>query len=234
MQDQNLLNEALKKYDKKNYVVQSWSEYEVELGKLTKKVVNYVCKNQLTVDAVVPILRGGNIPGTFLAYALDILTITPVQYKYFFTKGKCELRKLTGINVAQIHRKNPAFVLVEGNHCYGNQAKYAAQDLKKAFPECRIIYGASNMDYKYQDVVKDAEVSFYGNLTNCCKELSDEECQKLGIEYKRELLFPWEKIDEEWEIVELKQHKYANLEEIKSHSTLVAEYSLGEIETKTT
>ena len=227
MQDQNLLKEALKKYKKSNYSIQNWSEYSKELNKLTDKIVTYVQAHTLNVDVVVPILRGGNIPATFIAYSLDVLTILPVQYKYFFVGKKCELRKMFGINKEMIFRKDPTFVLIEGNHCYGNQAKYAAQDLKLTFPECRIIYGASNMDYKHQDVVKDAEVSLYGNLTNCCKELTDEECRKLGLEYKKELLFPWERIDEEWKIIELKQHGYTNVDEIIGRSMLVAEFNLG-------
>ena len=102
MQDQNLLKEALKKYKKSNYHIQSWSEYSKELNKLTDKIVTYVQVHKLNVDAVVPILRGGNIPGTFIAYALDILTILPVQYKYFFVGKKCELRKMFGINKEMI------------------------------------------------------------------------------------------------------------------------------------
>lgn len=227
MQDKDVLKETLKKYKKSNYYVQSWSEYEQELSKLTNKIVEYVNEKKITVDVVVPLLRGGNIPGTFLAYALNVLTIAPVQYKYFFVKDKCELRKMSGINKELILKEDPVFLLVEGNHCFGNQAKYAARDLKADFPTCRIIYGASNMDYNYQDVVKDAEVSFYGELTNCCKELTDEECDKLGIEYKKELLFPWERIEEEWEIVEMKQHKYANVQEIIKKSTLITEYDLS-------
>lgn len=227
MEDKDLLKESLKRYKKENYVVQSWSEYQDELDKLTKKVVDYVNEKKVVIDVVVPILRGGNIPATFLAYTLGVLRILPVQYKYFFPKGKCELRKLLGINEEIINKENPVFLLVEGNHCYGNQAKYAAKYLKETFPNCRIIYAASNMDYNYQNVVEDAEVSFYGNLTNCCKELSDEQCKKMGIEYKRELMFPWEKVDEEWHIVELKQHQYNNVDEIKENSTLVAEYDLG-------
>ena len=83
------------------------------------------------------------------------------------------------------------------------------------------------MDYNYQDVVSDAEVSFYGTLTNCCKELSDEECERLGLEYKSELMFPWEKVDEEWDIIEMKQRKYSNVDEIRENSELVAEYDLS-------
>lgn len=226
MQDKNLLKEALKKYDKNNYYVQTWSEYEDELKKLTEKITSYVNNNHVVVDAVVPILRGGNIPATYIAYTLGILTILPVQYKYFFIDNKCELRRLQGINTEYVLNDGPTFLLIEGNHCYGNQAKYAASDLKKAYPKSRIIYGASNMDYNYQKVVSDAEISFYGNLTNCCKELTNEECEKLGIQYKKELLFPWEKIDEEWEIIELKQHDYVNLDNIRLISPLVAEFEL--------
>lgn len=226
MQDKDLLKETLKKYKKENYQVMSWLEYELELIKLTDKIVKYVKDHSLKVDVVVPILRGGNIPATYLAYTLDVLTILPVQYKYFFTPGKCELRRLLSIDKKSIIKSNPVILLVEGNHCYGNQAKYAARDLKKAFPKSRIIYGASNMDYKYQNVVKDAEISFYGNLTNCCKELSDKECEKFGIEYKKELIFPWESIAEEWEIVELKQHQYSNIDKLRESSPLVAEYPL--------
>lgn len=228
MEDKNLLKEALKKYNKGSYYVQSWKEYQIELDTLTKKIVEYINKNNIVIDSVVPILRGGNIPATYLAYTLGILNILPVQYKYFFIDGKrCELKRLCTINKEIIHKDNPIFLLVEGNHCYGNQARYAAKDLKEAFPKCKIIYGASNMDFNYQDVVKDAEISFYGRLTNDCKELSNEECERLGLEYKRDLLFPWEKVDEEWEIVELKQHKYNNLKEIQEHSELVAEYDLS-------
>jgi len=228
MQDQDALKDALKKYKKENYQVMSWSEYEEELTKLTKKVVAYVKEHDLKVDIVVPILRGGNIPATYLAYALDVLTILPVQYKYFFVPGKCELRRLLSIDPKVVSKSNPVILLVEGNHCYGNQAKYAASDLKKTFPDSRIIYGASNMDYKYHNVVTSAEVALYGNLTNCCKELSDEECKDYGIiyGYKTELLFPWESIEEEWEIVELKQHNYNNVESIQSTSPLVAEFPL--------
>lgn len=227
MQDKNLLKDALKRYKKENYQVQSWDEYSVELKKLTDKIVACVKKENINVDAVIPLLRGGNIPATYLAYVLDVLAILPVQYKYFFPNGKCELRRIQSINKDLVFKKDPVFLLIEGNHCYGNQAKYAAADLKALYPECRIIYGASNMDYNYQNVVKDAEVSFYGNLTNCCKELSDKQCKELGLEYEKELLFPWEKIEEEWEIIEMKQRKYTNLKEIIDNSPVVAEYDLS-------
>ncbi len=95
MQDKQLLKEALKKYNKDDYYILSWDEYQSELDTLTKKIVEYVNKNKINIDAVVPILRGGNIPATYLVYTLSVLHILPVQYKYFFIdKKRYELRKL--------------------------------------------------------------------------------------------------------------------------------------------
>ena len=228
MQDKDLLKDALKKYKKSDYYNLSWEEYQKELDALTKKVVDYVKENKIVIDAVVPILRGANIPATYLAYTLGVLQTLPVQYKYFFIDGKkCELRRISSIKKEDVHKDNPIFLLVEGNHCYGNQAMYAARDLKKTFPNCTIIYAASNMDYNYQDAVKDADVSFYGSLTNTCKELTDEQCEELGVPYKGEPMFPWEHKKEEWDIIELKQFQYNNLEEIRKNSELIAEFDVG-------
>ncbi len=86
MQDKNLLKEALKKYRKSDYHVMSWKEYQTELDTLVGKIVKYIRKNKVKIDAVVPILRGGNIPATYIAYTLGVLQILPVQYKYFFVE----------------------------------------------------------------------------------------------------------------------------------------------------
>ena len=228
MQQDDKLKEALNQYKKENFHIRNLSEYEVELKSLVRKVVKYIKDNNLNVDAVIPILRGGNVPATFLAYALDVLLIIPVQYKYFFIDKKvCELRRIISFNTNLIKKKKPVFLLVEGNHCYGNQAKHAASDLKDLYPNSKIIYAASNMDYNHQTAVKDASAVFYGRLTNDCKELSKKECIKLKINCDKDLFFPWENIEEEWEIVELKQHKYNNLQDIYRNSSLVETFNLS-------
>ena len=73
----------------------SWDEYfNKELKILGDKVEKYIKENNVKIDSVVPLLRGGNIPATYLAYRLKILKITPVQYKYFFEGDKAELRQI--------------------------------------------------------------------------------------------------------------------------------------------
>lgn len=74
---------------------------------MTSKVVEYTQAKNITIDIVVPLLRGGNIPATYLTYALKVLAIRPVQYKYFFLPGKCELRRILSFDYPQTSKPNP-------------------------------------------------------------------------------------------------------------------------------
>lgn len=197
----------LSKYRKKDFKQISWEEYGKILEVLYKKVNKYLKDNDLKVDAVVPILRGGAFPGTYLAYQLHSLKILPVQYKYFFAGKKYELRKLTDYPKTEFNlSKDPVFLLVESNHCFGNTAQTAVNDLKEAFPGCKIIYAADHIDYSYQKI-KGVETILYGIITNETRGMNKEEIKKFkqgNISY----LLPWEGIDEEWTTVQGKQFKF--------------------------
>jgi len=211
----------------------SWKEYaESELDVLTKKVLDYIRKNKIKIDAVVPLLRGGNIPGTYLAYKLNVLRITPVQYKYFFKENVANLVQIQKVDETLFDKeKELCFLLVEGNHCYGASAKYAAKGLKEQFPNCKIIYAASNMDYNYQNAVDEyADVCFYGRLNNDCEELSEEKCIEVGIDPKKIIIFPWENEDEEWiTFGEMKQFPFVDAKETEEKAKFLEEFNLDEL-----
>lgn len=98
----------------------SWEDYGKILENLGQKVEKYVKENNIKIDAVVPILRGGMFPGGYLTYKLGLLRVLTVQYKYFFVDGKIELRKILGLPKDGLSLPaKPTFLLVEGNHCYG-------------------------------------------------------------------------------------------------------------------
>ena len=210
-----------------------WNEYfEKELSVLAQKILDYVKTNKIKIDAVVPLLRGGNIPGTYLAYKLNILKILPVQYKYFFKENVANLVQIQEVDETLFDKNAElTFLLVEGNHCYGTSAKYAAKGLKEQFPNCKIIYAASNMDYNYQDAVNEyADVSFYGGLNNDCEELSKEECVKLEIDPDKVIIFPWENEDEEWiTFGEMKQFPFVDGEETEKKSKFIKKFNLDEL-----
>ncbi|MCW8966123.1 MAG: phosphoribosyltransferase [Candidatus Pacearchaeota archaeon] len=130
--------------DKKKSDIQrlGWDEYfEKELSVLAEKIMNYINKNNIKIDAVVPLLRGGNISATYLAYKLNILRITPVQYKYFFKEKVANLVQIQKVDESLFDKNAElTFLLVEGNHCYGTAAMNAAKGLKEQFPNCKIIY----------------------------------------------------------------------------------------------
>lgn len=68
----------LAKYKKSDFKKISWKEYGKTLEILFNKVNRYIKKNNIKIDAVVPVFRGGSFPGTYLAFRLNLLRILPV------------------------------------------------------------------------------------------------------------------------------------------------------------
>lgn len=203
-------------YSREDFLRITWNEYGQTLDALFGKVYKYVRENGIKIDAIVPLLRGGNFPGTFLAFKMKMLRIVPVQYKYFFRDGKVQLRKLLGFPEYVSFDHPPVFLLVENNHCFGQASQTAARDLKEKFAESKILYAADHMDYSYQKNSYADEI-FYGKLTNETRTLDKMEAKKLGLSSDIHL-FPWEEYDEEATKVQAKQYEYENMEEVIRNS----------------
>ena len=204
------LAEAWTKYKKKDFKRLTWDEYFATIKTLERKVAGYLRKNKFTIDAVVPILRGGAFFWDLFGLPAWLLKIIPVQYKYFYIGKKAELKEILPFNADNLP-KNPTILLVEGNHCYGLTAETAAKDIKEKIPGAKIVYAADNMDYNYQKN-KYADAVFYGILTNECRELTPEQAKKKGV-YPYSYIAPWEVMKEEWETVNAKQFKYSDIDD---------------------
>ncbi|MDO9399428.1 MAG: phosphoribosyltransferase [bacterium] len=213
-----------KKYTKNDFEKRSWEEYAKIMEKILKDVQKYITKNKIKIDAVVPILRGGNILGTFLAYRLHLLRILPVQYKYFFIgKNEAELRQILFTIKKDMFKDNPTFLLVEGDQCFGNTVITAVKDIKKIFPKAKILHVADCLDYSYRNSVKDyVEKIFYGEYTNHCEELSAEKCKELGI--GKASMAPWENYEEEIATVSGKQFQYGDGKIVEKQSIKKQEF----------
>ena len=201
-------------YKKEHFLPTSWDEAVDIMNQLVNQVREYLKVNNLKLDAVMPLMRGGSIPGTFMAYQLDVLQVLPIQYHYFFHKKNIQLRQLYGPETYQdILPPSPTLLVTEDNHCFGRTAAQAVKDIRDTFPGVHIVYVAFQLDYGFQDVVK-ADVQFYGRLTNECRTLKYDEAEKLGVRPYSYLL-PWEKMDEEWTTIEGKQPEYQDVEQAK-------------------
>ncbi|MFA7253391.1 MAG: hypothetical protein WC107_02465 [Patescibacteria group bacterium] len=202
-----------KKYKKEDFELISWSEYQKILDKLYGKIDNYLEQTNTKIDAIVPMLRGGGVPGLILAFKLRLLNIFPVQYKYLIYNEKTETKGiLTPSMIDYPMPDSPTFLLVENNHCTGSTFQIAAIDLRKKFPNCKIIYAAARMDYSHQQL-EFAEASFYGELSNESRKLSESESSGLSIN-NRLAIYPWESLEEEWFAVQEKTFDYQNISKI--------------------
>ena len=113
---------------KEDFEIMNWEEYfNDELKVLGDKVEKYVKDNDVEISAVVPILRGGNIPSIYLAYRLKILKITPVQYKYFFVEDKAELRQIQKVNEELFDKDDNLDMVLMGN-LYGSEVETPRND----------------------------------------------------------------------------------------------------------
>lgn len=204
----------------------TWKEYKSLLEKLSSDISKYLKKNNLKVDTVVPIMRGGGVPGIYLAYALHVLSILPVHYHYDFREtGKMKLRRFITIKkYTDLIPKNPVILLVEGNQCFGNTANAALKDIKNNIKNPVVLYAADLMDYCYKDAVK-ADAVFFGRYSNECETLSNEKARKKGI-FPGAKLLPWEIEKEEKETIKTKQFNYSDLNQYFTKSKVVKEIKL--------
>lgn len=194
------------KYEKSDFKNISWEEYGKTLEVLYDKIHDYLGKNRLKIDAVVPILRGGAFSGTYLAYKFHVIRIFPVQYKYLY-EDKFELKRISSVSSDAFDRSSsPIILLVENNHCFGTTAKEALKDLKEVIPNAKVLYAAAYMDYSNQEM-PGTEAVFYGQLTNEARGLAKEQADEKEITNDLSL-FPWEDIEEEWAMVQGKKFDY--------------------------
>ena len=187
-----------------------WKEYDSLIQSIYTSLSDYLEKNKLKIDVIVPVLRGGGIPAIGLSFKLKTLRIFPLQYKYL-SDGKQNKPKLLlqskKENLIGFEKKAPVFLVVEGNHATGNITQHIVADLKKEFPDAKIIYVALTKDYFYKDSVK-ADFLVAGKYTNEMRKISKEECEKLKIPFDKCYIFPWESEEEELTMLNEKPFDY--------------------------
>ncbi len=188
------------KYKRKDIVKISWKQFDFYLGKIKEDIEKYLKENNLKIDFIFPIFRGGGIPALKLAFDFKIIKVFPCQYKYFHYHKKTKLEKIHKPNFNNIigfKKKNQVILVVEGNHSTGFIANKVISDIKTKIPKVKVIYVALAKDYFYKDSVKNIVFTTQGFYTNENRKLSKKECQKLKIKYDKVFIFPWENSKEE-------------------------------------
>lgn len=189
-------------YTEKDLDLISWDRIDEFIEKIYEDVNKYLLENDLSIKYIAPILRGGGVPAVKLSHLFNVLDMLPIQLKHNSVNHNIDTKiGLDYIKNNEI-KTNECILLVEGNHVTGNTANIAVQMIQEKFGEaCKIIYVSLTRDYTYRNSVKDVIYTTWAMTTNEMKELSEDECKKLGINYNLVSVYPWENIKEE--LVEL-------------------------------
>ena len=170
----------------------SWQEFGNIFEALLKKIEKYICENNITFDAVIPILRSGGVPASAMAIHFNIPNMLPIQLKSFGNKLKCimPLRKFDFPSQA------PCFLICETNTLTGKTAKEVISITKKQYPSAKIFYSTIAKVYGGPNSFDGVEKYFYGIQTNENFIASIDEEKTLGIR-RNITIFPWEIADAE-------------------------------------
>ena len=189
------------KYTEEDLDMISWERIDGFIDKIYKDVSEYLKENNLSIKYIVPILRGGGIPALKLSHMFDVINILPIQLKYNAKTSLIE-KKISlddYENIKEVN-DNEVILLVEGNHCTGRTANIACKSIKEKFGDnVKVIYVSLTRDYTYKDSVEGTVFDTWALTTNESKRLSQEECNKLNIDYHQVSVYPWENAKEELE-----------------------------------
>lgn len=128
----------------------------------------------------------------------NVIDMLPIQLKHNSETQQIDLKVgLDYIDGTKIN-EDECILLVEGNHVTGTTSNMAVNLLKEKFGmNTKIVYVSLTRDYTNRNSVKNICYTTWGMTTNETKEISKEECERLGINYNLVSVYPWENVEEE-------------------------------------
>lgn len=190
---------AKKRYTQDDFKQLSWEEYQIAVDTVFSGISKYLRKNDIKVDFVVPILRGGAPLGISLAHLLSVVRFYPCQYKYYYDKEQgCYVAYELLSTVEMLADKNKEYVILvtEGNHARGGTAQKCINKIKMVLPNSIVLYVSVGRDYAHMTPLKSTNFETWGFLTNETESLTIKECMEKGIKQKF-VVYPWESMEEE-------------------------------------
>ena len=185
-------------YTEKDLDLISWERIDNFINKIYLDVKDYLDKTNLKVRYIAPILRGGGVPAVKLSHMLKVIDMLPIQLKHNSETQEIDIK--VGLDYVKNSHINDdeCILLVEGNHVTGTTSNIAVKLLREKFGDnVKIIYVSLGRDYTYRNSVENVCYTTWGMTTNETKEVSKEDCEKLGIDYSLVSVYPWENIEEE-------------------------------------
>lgn len=169
----------------------SYEEFEGFLDDVSEKLGKFLNESSLKVDYVVPIMRSGLVPATYIANKFNIIKFAPFQVKYVSRSGaESQVEMLFNpINEMKLNKPEPVFLVVDGTHSTGTSARLCIGELLKSFPKAKILYVCLIKEYGSDSFENLVDFECHAHIIG--EYLSVEEREKLGTDPDF-LYYPWE------------------------------------------
>lgn len=178
-----------------DFVKMEWNEYQNNIEKIYQDLNNFLEKNNLNIDYIVPVLRGGGIPAISLSYLLRTHKIISIQLKHDYKNKNIDIVS-NSLSEIKEPEKPYTLLLVDGYHASGRTSYMAYDLIKNYLPNSSIIYVTLGRDVGYLENKRDFLFSCHAFLSNECGVIPKEESIKKGVLTKY-TLFPWEILEDE-------------------------------------
>lgn len=182
------------------FVQMSWPDYQAYIQQIANKIVEFTATNNIKIDFILPILRGGGIPAISLSHLLKVKRLETLQVFHDYSAN----RMWTGCNsIGNIEDSHRPYVilLVDDYHATGKSVYRIYDSIKEQLPNSSIIYASIGRDVGYLKDERSFLYSCYGFLGNECGVVSEATlCHNIPAV---NTVFPWEILEEEISNVKL-------------------------------
>lgn len=173
----------------------TWTSYQHYIEKIAEDITQYLDRNKLSIDFIVPVLRGGGIPAISLSHLLKTKRLETIQLFHDYISKKNWIGCNT-IDYIKNKDKADVILLTDDFHATGQSVYYIYDIIKEALPNAKIIYASVGRDIGYLKDERAFLFSCYGFLSNECGVVSEEESLPQGT-VTANIVFPWELLEEE-------------------------------------
>lgn len=180
---------------KSDFILMSWEEYQTHIHSLTVDLNAFLKTENIIIDFVVPILRGGGVPAISLAYQLNIFKMYPVQLKHDYKTHSIHILN-NSFEILETSSQSPTILLVDGYHATGKSTYIVYDIIKKVFPFSKIIYVTLGRDVGHLTNQRDFLFTCHAFFSNECDVIPKKQSEEEGVLTKY-TLFPWEVLEDE-------------------------------------
>lgn len=160
-----------------------------EFGKIVENLIAKIKNDEISFDAIAPILRSGAIPATMIANKLEVIPFIPLQLKYNKSQNGVDtlIEPVISKNIKEI--TSPNILVIESNTNSGKSKNRAYNEIIKKIPNANLYYACITQAFVKKTVKTEYKKEYFGIKTdeNFIADEKEKENLRYGI-----TIFPWE------------------------------------------